>query len=196
MKEIVFCTHNAHKLQEVKEILRSDIHFLSLDDILFKDEIPEPFDTLEANAYTKANTVRLFCGKNCFAEDSGLFVKALNGAPGVFSARYAGIPVDNLKNIEKLLSNMQGISNREAYFKTVIAYVNDSKVNYMEGICNGKIALSPEGNNGFGYDSVFIPQGFNITFAQMSAEEKNEISHRKKAFVKFKEYIHKNLLII
>lgn len=189
--ELVFCTNNQHKIQEVSEIMGPDFLFLKLKDVHFFDEIPEPFDTLEANSAIKANTVYFFCNKNCFAEDTGLFIEGLNGEPGVFSARYAGEPVDSMKNIEKVLRKMYGLSNRRAYFKTVITLVLPQGEWQFEGVCHGQISTEIAGCDGFGYDPIFIPDGYDKTFANMLPDTKNSISHRKKAFDKFADFLLK-----
>lgn len=187
--ELVFCTNNSHKLNEVAQIIGEKISYKTLSDIHFFDEIPEPYDTLEENSFTKANQVFQFSGKNCFAEDTGLFVEALQGEPGVYSARYAGEPSDTEKNIQKVLSNLQGATNRNAFFKTIITLILDGKSHQFEGVCNGSIALRKMGEHGFGYDPVFIPEGSLKSFAQLSAEEKNAISHRRRAFEKMAAFL-------
>lgn len=187
--ELVFCTNNQHKIQEVSEIMGPNFRFLKLRDVHFLEDIPEPYDTLEANAAIKANTVYFFCNKNCFAEDTGLFIKAINGEPGVYSARYAGEPVDSMKNIEKVLRKMDGISNRRAFFKTVITLVVPQGEWQFEGVCHGQISTEISGLDGFGYDPIFIPDGYDTTFANMLPDIKNAISHRKKAFDKFADFL-------
>ena len=189
--ELVFCTNNQHKIQEVTEIMGPHFLFLKLEDVRFFEEIPEPFDTLEANSATKANTVYFFCNKNCFAEDTGLFIESLQGEPGVYSARYAGEPADSGKNIEKVLSKMKGRPNRNAYFKTVITLVTTEGEWQFEGICPGEICTKISGEDGFGYDPIFIPNGYQDTFATMSSGLKNTLSHRKIAFDKFADFLKK-----
>ncbi len=188
--ELVFCTNNEHKIREVSQIMGSKFVFLKLKDVHFLEDIPEPFDTLEANSATKANTVFFYCGKNCFAEDTGLFIESLNGEPGVFSARYAGEPANAGKNIEKVLHKMRTEQNRRAYFKTVITLVTPEGEWQFEGECHGTISEEVKGKDGFGYDPVFIPVGYESSFAEMDSRLKNDISHRKKAFDKFAAFLN------
>lgn len=187
--ELVFCTNNEHKIKEVSQIMGPGFAFLTLEQVNYFEDIPEPYDTLEANSATKANTVFLYSGKNCFAEDTGLFIDALNGEPGVYSARYAGEPVDSKKNIELVLQKMQGIQNRQASFRTVITLATPQGEWQFEGICRGKITSDPSGGDGFGYDPIFVPDGFESTFAGMLSTDKNSISHRKKAFDQFATFL-------
>lgn len=188
--EFVFCTHNTHKIQEVAAIAGHTFEWLNLTDIGFTEDIPEPFQTLQENALQKAITVHAFCGKNCFAEDTGLFVPAINGEPGVYSARYAGEPANSANNIHKLLNRLVGENDRRAYFKTVIAAIINKQKYFFEGECHGRIAHNLSGNEGFGYDPVFIPENFDCTFAMMEPHIKNKISHRKKAFDAFVTFLH------
>lgn len=190
MTTFVFCTQNQHKINEVSQIMGSKFAFLKPSDVGFYDEIPEPFPTLEENAAVKSMTVFRHCGKPCFAEDTGLFIEALGGEPGVYSARYAGEPSNPKKNIEKVLSSMHGITDRRAFFKTVISVVYGHVEQTFEGICTGKIAQAESGFDGFGYDPIFIPDPYDMTFAEMSAEEKNNVSHRKRAFARFAAFLH------
>lgn len=185
----IFCTNNAHKLEEVSRILHHRFQFQTLKQAGFEQEIPEPFNTLEENAHIKAFTVFQQCQLPCFAEDTGLFVEALHGAPGVRSARYAGESNNPIANIAKLLHELQGQTNRKAYFKTVICLIDTSGTHYFEGICPGHIAESADGLEGFGYDPVFIPEGHTLRFASMSPDEKSRISHRKKAFDLFADFL-------
>ena len=187
--ELVFCTNNEHKIKEVSQIMGENFSFLKLKDILFFDEIPEPFDTLEANSATKANTVFLHCNKNCFAEDTGLFIEAINNEPGVYAARYAGEPSNAKNNIEKVLFKMENIENRKAFFKTIITLKTNENEWQFEGRCEGTISKEILGEDGFGYDPIFIPNGYEISFAQMNENKKNNISHRKKAFDKFAHFL-------
>ena len=189
MKQLVFATNNQNKLREVSSILDQDIQILSLDDINFKEEIPETSATIEENALQKANYVFKQCGYNCFADDTGLEVEALGGRPGVYSARYAGEEKDSLSNMSKLLQELEGKANRQARFKTVVALILEGKEHVFEGIIEGTITEKPLGKKGFGYDPVFIPQGYNTTFAQMSSEEKNKVSHRALAIHKMREFL-------
>lgn len=188
--ELVFCTNNAHKLQEVAQILGDKYAYKTLKDISYFDDIPEPFDTLEENSFTKANQVFQHTGLDCFAEDTGLFIEALQEEPGVFSARYAGEQANAGKNIQKVLSKLEGEENRKAYFKTVITLLQDGMMHQFEGICNGSIALEKYGDGGFGYDPIFIPEGFTQCFAELDASTKNEVSHRKKAFDAMSQYLN------
>ncbi len=165
------------------------INLLSLYDIHFTDEIAETAVTIEGNALLKASTIAEKFDTNCFSDDSGLLVDALNGAPGVYSARYAGEQKNDRNNIDKLLSELKNIENRKAHFKTVMALVLDGKNYIFEGIVNGTISKELRGSNGFGYDPVFIPDGYSKTFAEMSLEEKNSISHRKIALKKLLDFL-------
>lgn len=182
IKEIVFATNNAHKLSEIKEIIGDRIRILSLSEIGCHDEIPENESTLEGNALAKARYIKEKYGYDCFADDTGLEVEALDGAPGVKSARYASEQGhDSQANMKLLLKNLEGAENRDARFRTVIALILNGNEIILDGICRGKITTSPAGHDGFGYDPVFIPENSGRTFAQMSAEEKNAISHRGRA---------------
>ncbi len=188
MKKIVFATNNAHKLQEVSEILEDKIQIMNLKDIHCEEEIPETSDTIEGNAYQKANYIYEHYHVDCFADDTGLEVEALNGAPGVYSARYAGPQHNSKDNIRKLLTDMQDIENRNAQFRTAIVLILDGKMHLFEGTIKGTIIRSERGSGGFGYDSVFVPDGFEKTFAELGEEIKNKISHRAiatKKLVKF-----------
>lgn len=182
MTKIVFATNNAHKLKELREIVGGRIEILSLADIGCHDDIPEDGNSLEENALIKARWVKNRYGYDCFADDTGLEVDALGGAPGVKSARYAGGEGhDSQANMQLLLQNMKEKSERKARFRTVIALIKDGKEQIVEGIVEGEITREPHGNDGFGYDPVFKPMEFGITFAQMTSEEKNSISHRGRA---------------
>lgn len=185
MKQLVFATNNSHKLEEIRRILGESFAVLSLHDIGCDDDIPENEATLKGNAIAKARWVKEKYGYDCFADDTGLEVDALDGAPGVHSARYApGVGHDSEANMKLLLKNLEGQKNRKARFKTVIALIEGDRLTTFEGICEGLIAESPAGNGGFGYDPVFLPEGYSRTFAELSADEKNEISHRGRATVK------------
>jgi XTP/dITP diphosphohydrolase len=175
--KLVFATHNQHKLKEVQALLRN-FEVLSLTDINCTEPIPETAHTLEGNAKLKANFVTEYFGMNCFADDTGLEVDALNGAPGVYSARYAGSDNDSEKNIQKLLGELKNESNRKAQFRTVIALNLEGQQFLFEGICKGEILSSKKGKAGFGYDPVFKPMGCDKSFAEMSIQKKNLISHR------------------
>ncbi len=178
MKEIIFATNNLHKLLEINQIISDQFKVLGLKDIGFDEDIPETEPTIEGNALQKATHIYMRYSKDCFADDTGLEVDALNGAPGVYSARYAGPDCSYADNVNKLLEAMQGKGNRKARFKTVIACFLNGKTYAFEGIVNGQILLKPQGGGGFGYDPVFMPDGFDQSFAEMSAKLKNSISHR------------------
>lgn len=179
--KLIFASNNPNKLKEIRALLPSSINLLSLEDIQFSKEIEETGQTLEENAAIKARTIFDITGEACFADDSGLMVDFLNGQPGVKSARYAGEPSDNLANINLLLKNLGDSANRNAKFQTVICYKDKNCELYFKGEINGHITPSMSGTKGFGYDPIFIPNGFNQTFAEMQPEEKNKISHRKNA---------------
>ncbi len=190
MKEIIFATHNQHKLQEVQTILKEKYNVLGLDSLNFKQEIEETGTTFEQNAQLKAETIFEKFQINCFADDSGLEIEALNGEPGIFSARYAGEPADSEKNIQKVLNKMQNISNRKARFRTIISYKTKEKVMFFEGVIEGQILTEKRGDGGFGYDPIFMPKGYNKSFAELSSEKKNSISHRAIALKKFINYLN------
>ena len=181
MKPLIFATNNAHKIEEVTSILKGEFIIRSLKDEKIDFDIPEPFDTIEENACEKARVIYSYTGKNCFGEDTGLEVFALNGEPGVKSARYAGEERSFNDNIEKLITNLEKHSNRGAQFKTVVCLIINGEEFTFEGICKGKIVAEKRGQSGFGYDPVFIPDGSKKTFAEMTMAEKNSYSHRKKA---------------
>ncbi len=189
MIELVIASNNKGKIRELTELLNG-ISLLSLKDIGFLDEIEEPFDQFDQNARAKADTIHSFSGKNVMAEDSGLCVAALGGAPGVHSARYAGSPQDEQRNLEKLMQRMEGEQDRKAFYKAVICLIWDGKEHFFEGICNGQIATKSRGDGGFGYDPIFIPDGFNETFAEISPEVKNQISHRGKAIAQMLDFLN------
>ena|ERR1051325_9285122 len=187
--KLVFATNNPHKLEEARHILSPGIELKSLKDIGCTDELPETHDTLEDNALEKAQYVFSRHHVNCFSEDTGLEVDELNGAPGVYSARYAGPGKNHHDNIQLLLERMKGLQNREARFRAVIALILNGKHHLFEGIINGHILSEPVGETGFGYDPVFMPDGYTQSFAQMSLEEKSKISHRKQALDKLKNFL-------
>ena len=187
MKTIVFATNNSHKLEEVRAIVSGEINIIGLSDINCYDDIPETADTLEGNALQKAKYIKERFGYDCFADDTGLEVEVLNGAPGVRSARYAGDAHDSNANIDKLLHMLNGKTNRNARFRTVIALIINGNEEYFEGIVDGCIIDDRRGNTGFGYDPIFIPDGHNETFAELGADVKNNISHRAIATRKFAE---------
>ncbi len=188
--KLVFATHNLHKLKEIEALLPEGIELLSLSDIECYEDIAETANTIEGNALIKAKYIKERYQYNVFADDTGLEVLALNNAPGVFSARYAGAEKSDKANIELLLKNMEGKEERKARFKTVIALCLDSEIHTFEGIVEGTISTCPVGQNGFGYDPIFIPEGYKETFAELSAEEKNRISHRGKAFEKLLKFLN------
>ena len=179
--KLVFATNNKNKILEVQQLLPSSIEIISLESIGCFEEIPETADTIEENAIMKANYVTRNYGYDCFADDTGLEVSALNGEPGVFSARYAGEQRNSEDNMNKLLESLANTINRNAQFKTVIALNLNGKQHLFTGIANGEITLEKTGNQGFGYDPIFKPEGYEVTFAQLSLEEKGVISHRGKA---------------
>ena len=189
-KKLVFATNNAHKLEEIRAILGSEMEVLSLKDIHCEADIPETADTLEGNARLKAEYVYRNFGLDCFADDTGLEVEALNGAPGVYSARYAGGEGhDSEANMRKLLHELEGKTNRKARFRTAICLIEGGKEHLFEGIVNGSITEERHGTDGFGYDPVFKPEGYELTFAEMGNAEKNKISHRAHAVHKLCEYL-------
>ena len=189
MKEIVFATNNPHKLEEARAILRDSVKVLSLADINCHDDIPETADTLEGNALIKARWVKDKYGYECFADDTGLMVEALNGAPGVYSARYAGEHCSPADNIKLLLEKLEGVIQREAKFATIVALIIGDKEYIFEGEVKGIIADHNCGASGFGYDPVFIPENSSLSFAEMSPEDKNAISHRGRAMKKLAGFL-------
>jgi XTP/dITP diphosphohydrolase len=188
MKKLLFATSNANKLREVREILVNQYEVLSLKDIDWNEEIPEPFDTIRENSIYKANYFFEKMGMDCISEDSGLEVEVLDGRPSAYSARYAGESRDDIQNYQKVLAEMQGESNRTARFKSIITYKTDTICETFEGEMLGNIGFEPKGSNGFGYDPIFMPEGKNQTNAELTSEEKNAISHRKKALVKLVDF--------
>lgn len=192
MKKLVFATNNAHKLEEIRAILGDKVEILSLNDIHCHADIPETADTLEGNAALKAAYIYEHYGLDCFADDTGLEVKALNGAPGIYSARYAGGEGhDSEANMKKLLREMEGKENRRAQFRTAICLIEGGKETLFEGIVKGEIIREKRGGSGFGYDPVFVPEGYTETFAEMGSEEKNKISHRARAVQQLCAYLNK-----
>ncbi len=180
--KLVFATHNKNKLKEVQALLPDSFQLISLDELGCFTEIPETAETIEGNAVLKADFVTQTYNLNCFGDDTGLEVEALNGKPGVYSARYAGEEKDDEANIQKLLNELEGNANRNAQFKTVIALNLNDRQYMFPGICKGKITGDKRGTDGFGYDAVFQPDGSDRTFAEMNLEEKSAISHRGMAF--------------
>ncbi len=189
--DLVFATHNANKLKEVSLLLPKTIRLISLEDLGCHEEIPETESTLEANAQLKADYISHHYGISCFADDTGLIIDALNGAPGVHSARFAGEEKDSEKNMEKVLFELKNITSRTARFKTAIALNLNKKSILFEGLVEGTITKEKKGAEGFGYDPIFIPIGYDQTFAQLPIQIKNEISHRGKAFSKLIAYLNK-----
>ena len=187
--KLVFATNNKHKLEEVRAILGNRIEVLSLNDINCHDDIPETADTLEGNALIKARYIHDKFGVDCFADDTGLEVESLNGEPGVYSARYAGEECNPEANMYKLLQNLTGKNNRNALFRTVIALIIQGEEKLFNGIVKGTISNEKMGNAGFGYDPIFIPEGFSESFAQMTSDMKNSISHRYRATEELSKYL-------
>lgn len=189
MKRIVFATNNKHKLEEISAILGDRFEIVSLAEINCFDDIPETADTLEGNALQKARFVKEKFGYDCFADDTGLEIEALNNAPGVYSARYAGPARSSEDNMNKALEELKDKANRKARFRTVIALILDGKEYLFDGIVNGSIATEKKGTEGFGYDPIFIPEGYCESFAQLGAEVKNKISHRARATAQLAEFL-------
>ena len=179
--DICFATHNKNKLAELQSLIGDRIKLIGLDELGCHEDIPETGETLKENALIKAKYVSEKYGINCFADDTGLMIDALNGAPGVYSARYAGEPVNSRNNINLVLKNLGENENRRARFITIICLIIGTDVHYFEGVAEGNITKELSGNEGFGYDPIFVPEGYDRTFAEMSMEEKNDISHRGKA---------------
>ncbi len=192
MTELIFATHNKNKLREVNELLSGKFKLLSLSDINCKEDIPETQNTIEGNALQKARYIYKKFNKDCFADDTGLEIEALNGAPGVFSARYAGEGKNSDANIEKVFRELKHSTNRNARFKTVFALIINGKEYLFEGIAEGSISKEKHGTSGFGYDPIFFPKGYTKSFAQMSSEEKNKISHRGLAVQKLIAFLNQN----
>lgn len=187
--ELVFATNNKHKLEELQALLGDTIRLLSLKDIGCFEEIPEEQPTLEGNARQKAEFVSKNYGYSCFADDTGLEIVALNGEPGVFSARYAGEEKDANANMNRVLKKMAKINNRQARFRTVISLIENGKETQFDGVVEGTIIREKRGDAGFGYDPIFLPDGFDKTFAEMDMEEKNKISHRGRAVNKLVQFL-------
>lgn len=187
--KIVFATNNKHKLEEISRLLEGKHEIVSLSSIGCYDDIPEDQDTLEGNALQKARYIKEHYGLDCFADDTGLEIEALDYRPGVYSARYAGPAKDSLANMNKVLSEMQHHTNRKARFRTVIALILEGKEYLFEGRVDGNILTEKHGDAGFGYDPIFQPEGFEVSFAEMPMDEKNKISHRGKATQKLAEFL-------
>lgn len=190
--KLVFATNNLNKLKEIQGLIPDSLELLSLDDITCKEDIPETSPTIEGNALQKARYVKEKFGYDCFADDTGLEVEALDGAPGVHSARYAGEAKNNEANIDKLLQELKEQPNRRARFKTVIALILNGQEYSFEGICQGQILKKRVGEKGFGYDPVFQPEGYSKTFAEMDLAEKSSISHRGRATQELVEFLKNN----
>lgn len=188
--KICFATNNPKKIEEVKAALEPDFTIVSLAEIGCKEELPETGDTLDYNAFEKARYVYQNYGVSCFADDTGLEVDALEGAPGVYSGRYAGEPRSDERNVDLLLNNMNGMMKRSAQFRTIIALILEGEEHRFEGVAKGHITLERSGSKGFGYDPVFLPEGYDKTFAELSMQEKNAISHRGKAVRKLIEFLN------
>ena len=195
-RKIVFATNNPHKLNEIQNLLGSHFTLMSLKDIGFNGDIPEEQPTLEGNALEKARYIYEKFNTPCFADDTGLEIDAFNGEPGVFSARYAGgldiFGTEDKRseaNMLKVLTKLENVHNRKARFRTVIAYIENNTEHFFEGIMNGSVTNEKRGNGGFGYDPIFVPDGSQLTFAEMPLSEKNKISHRAQAFRKFVEFM-------
>jgi XTP/dITP diphosphohydrolase len=191
MRKLIFASRNQNKADEIQLLLKNNFEIISLSELSFAEELAETHETLEENAIEKANFIFNRFQTECFAEDSGLFIDALNGKPGAHSARYAGEEKNDKKNIAKVLSEMKNFENRNAYFKTVIALCENEEMKIFSGEVHGKITREIKGENGFGYDPVFQPDGFDITFAEMTISEKNNISHRAMAFEKLLFYLNR-----
>lgn len=187
--DLIFASNNPHKVREIRSIIGPGFSLLSLNDINITDDIPEDESTLEGNALAKARYVHRLTGKNVFADDTGLETEALNGLPGVHSARFAGESKDSSANIVKLQSMLGELENRKARFRTVIALILNDREYLFDGVVNGVIIEEKRGNEGFGYDPVFVPEGRGKTFAEMDLAEKNTLSHRARAFAKLAEFL-------
>jgi XTP/dITP diphosphohydrolase len=189
MKKLVFATNNEHKLRELRQILSGEFELLSLHDIGCNEEIPETGMTLESNAAQKSNYIWHKYGMDCFADDTGLEIEALNNEPGVFSARYAGEEKNSDANMKRVLDQLAYVKDRRARFRCVFSLIMDGKENQFEGIVEGEILKAKEGTGGFGYDPIFKPNGYNHSFAGLSPQEKNRISHRGRAVMKLVEFL-------
>lgn len=187
--KLIFATNNQHKADEIRAALKGNFAIITLKEAGIDKDIPEPYDTLEENASAKSHAIYQMTGLDCFSEDTGLEVDALNGEPGVRSARYAGGNRSFDANIEKLLANLGSETNRKARFRTVISLLLNGKETFFEGICEGEITQARKGSGGFGYDPVFIPNGSGRSFAEMTMEEKNSFSHRNKAVKKLVAFL-------
>jgi len=187
--KLIFATNNLNKLKELQQLLGEKVELLSLKDINCNDEIPEDYETLEENATQKAEYIYKKYNVNCFADDTGLEIKSLNNEPGVYSARYAGVDKDAKANMKKVLTKLDGIEDRSARFRTVISLFLNDKEYQFEGIVDGNILKSERGTDGFGYDPIFEPEGYNVSFAEMEMSKKNKISHRGLAVQKLVQFL-------
>ncbi|HVB04397.1 MAG TPA: RdgB/HAM1 family non-canonical purine NTP pyrophosphatase [Chitinophagaceae bacterium] len=186
---LIFATRNSNKVMEARTLLGNPFRIMSLQELAIPVEIPEPYSTLEENAREKSMTIHRLTGKNCFGEDTGLETEALNGEPGVLSARYSGVSGSAVENIRLLLSRLEGKTNRRARFRTVISLIWQDREYSFTGICNGTIRTEEKGQSGFGYDPIFQPDLFSRTFAEMTLQEKNRCSHRAQAFNQLKTFL-------
>ena len=191
MYTLIFATNNAHKIAEIQSLVGPDFSIIDMKSAGIDIDIPEPHHTLNENALEKAQTIFNITKTNCFSEDTGLEIEALNGAPGVKSARYAGEDRNFQANIDKVLDQLKNVENRKAQFRTVICLIWEGQTYYFEGICKGHISISMQGEKGFGYDPIFVPEGSNKSFAEMNMEEKNRFSHRQKAVTQLFEFSRK-----
>jgi len=189
MFKLIFATNNANKVAEIQSLVGPDFNIIDMQSAGIDSDIPEPHETLNENALEKASTIFKITSTNCFSEDTGLEIESLNGAPGVKSARYAGEDRNFQANIDKVLQELATVVNRKAQFRTVICLIWENQTYYFEGICKGQIAHTMQGEKGFGYDPIFIPDGADKSFAQMSMEEKNTFSHRQKAVTQLFEFL-------
>ena len=189
MEKLIFATNNQNKIDEVRIVLGSIFDIITLRDAGINVDIPEPYDTLEANATEKSITIYKMTNKSCFSEDTGLEVSVLNGEPGVKSARYAGEEKSFEANIDKLLDKLSNYEDRNARFRTIISLIINGEETQFEGICIGVILKKRKGSMGFGYDAVFVPDGSDLSFGEMTIEEKGQFSHRKKAMIKLIDYL-------
>ena len=191
MYTLIFATNNAHKIAEIQSLVGPDFSIIDMKSAGIDIDIPEPHHTLNENALEKAQTIFNITKTNCFSEDTGLEIEALNGAPGVKSARYAGEDRNFQANIDKVLDQLKNVENRKAQFRTVICLIWEGQTYYFEGICKGHISINMQGEKGFGYDPIFVPEGSKKSFAEMNMEEKNRFSHRQKAVSQLFEFLRK-----
>ncbi len=191
MYTLIFATNNANKIAEIQSLVGPDFSIIDMKSAGIHIDIPEPHHTLNENALEKAQTIFNITKTNCFSEDTGLEIEALNGAPGVKSARYAGEDRNFQANIDKVLDQLKNVENRKAQFRTVICLIWEGQTYYFEGICKGHISISMQGEKGFGYDPIFVPEGSKKSFAEMNMEEKNRFSHRQKAVSQLFEFLRK-----